>query len=85
MASHYGTTHQNVINCSSVDWKLLRDSLGLVRSVTLCPHYLAIADNKLVTLASLVKTWTPQQKVQCEIWLTEFKSVTCVQRRVRTE
>ncbi|GFS94101.1 hypothetical protein TNCV_3785861 [Trichonephila clavipes] len=29
--------------------------------------------------------WTPQQKVQSVFWLTEFISVTCAQRRVRTE
>ncbi|GFW17631.1 DUF4817 domain-containing protein [Trichonephila clavipes] len=29
--------------------------------------------------------WTPHQKVQCVLWLTEFKSVTRVQRRVRTK
>ncbi|GFT63642.1 uncharacterized protein TNCV_870791 [Trichonephila clavipes] len=29
--------------------------------------------------------WTPQQKVQCALWLTEFKLVTLVQRRVLTE
>ncbi|GFV76105.1 uncharacterized protein TNCV_4671941 [Trichonephila clavipes] len=48
-------------------------------------HYSVIADDKLFTLTSLVKTWTPQQKVQCVLWLTEFKSVTHVQRRVRTK
>ncbi|GFX82014.1 CLIP domain-containing protein [Trichonephila clavipes] len=31
-ASYYGTTRQNVINHSSVDWKPLREFLGLVRS-----------------------------------------------------
>ncbi|GFS82986.1 hypothetical protein TNCV_1568551 [Trichonephila clavipes] len=34
LAFFYGTTHQNVINCSSVDWKRLRDFLGVVRSAT---------------------------------------------------
>ncbi|GFX54786.1 hypothetical protein TNCV_2556721 [Trichonephila clavipes] len=29
--------------------------------------------------------WTPQQKVQGVLWLTEFKSVTRVQRRFQTE
>ncbi|GFT53150.1 aa_trans domain-containing protein [Trichonephila clavipes] len=43
-----------------------------------CTHYSAIADDKLFTLTSLVKTWTPQQKAQCALWLTEFKSVTLV-------
>ncbi|GFW82511.1 hypothetical protein TNCV_1794041 [Trichonephila clavipes] len=46
-------------------------------------HY--SADNKLVTLISLAKMWMPQQKVQCVLWLTEFKSVTLLFRRVRTE
>ncbi|GFT88364.1 hypothetical protein TNCV_5074591 [Trichonephila clavipes] len=32
IAFYYGTTHQNVMNCSPVDWKSLRDFLGLVRS-----------------------------------------------------
>ncbi|GFT40628.1 hypothetical protein TNCV_3008021 [Trichonephila clavipes] len=40
-----------------------------------CTHYSAITDDKLVTLTSLGKMWTPQQKVQCVLWLTEFKSV----------
>ncbi|GFX18096.1 uncharacterized protein TNCV_1577751 [Trichonephila clavipes] len=48
-------------------------------------HYSAIADDKLVTLISLVKMWPPQQKVQCVLWLTGFKSVKRVQRHVRTE
>ncbi|GFX64898.1 uncharacterized protein TNCV_450361 [Trichonephila clavipes] len=48
-------------------------------------HYSAIADNELVTLTSLVKMWTLQQKVQCVLWLTEFKSDTQVQLRVRKE
>ncbi|GFT31829.1 uncharacterized protein TNCV_2035601 [Trichonephila clavipes] len=50
-----------------------------------CAHYSAIADDKLVTLTSLVKTWTPLQKVQCVLWLTEFKSFTRKLRRVRAE
>ncbi|GFW12108.1 hypothetical protein TNCV_4531731 [Trichonephila clavipes] len=29
--------------------------------------------------------WTPQQKVQCVLWLTELKQVTRVPRSVRTE
>ncbi|GFX27472.1 uncharacterized protein TNCV_4995281 [Trichonephila clavipes] len=41
--------------------------------------------DKLVTLASLVKMQTLQQKVQCVLWLTKFKSATRVQQRVRTE
>ncbi|GFW47789.1 uncharacterized protein TNCV_2829771 [Trichonephila clavipes] len=80
MAYYRGTTHQNVINCSSVDWKTLRDFLDLVRSAAR-----AIADDKLFTLTSLAKMWTPQEKMQCVLWLTEFKSVTRVQRHVRTE
>ncbi|GFX16888.1 uncharacterized protein TNCV_2518661 [Trichonephila clavipes] len=51
----------------------------------MCAQYSAIADDKLVTQTSLVKKWTPQQKVQCVLWLAEFKSVTRVQRRVRTK
>ncbi|GFX38940.1 uncharacterized protein TNCV_747191 [Trichonephila clavipes] len=74
----YGATHQNVINCSSVDNKP-------IRAVRTCAHYSAIADDKLVTLTLLVELWTQQQKVQCVLWLTEFKSLTCVQRRFRTE
>ncbi|PRD30309.1 UNVERIFIED_CONTAM: hypothetical protein NCL1_26796 [Trichonephila clavipes] len=50
-----------------------------------CAHYSAIADDQLLTLTTLVKMWTLQQKMQCFLWLTEFKSVTRVQRRVRTE
>ncbi|GFV99204.1 uncharacterized protein TNCV_1511771 [Trichonephila clavipes] len=48
-------------------------------------YYSAIADDKLVTLTSLVKMWTPQQKVQCVLWLKEFKFFMRLQRRVRTE
>ncbi|GFV25115.1 uncharacterized protein TNCV_591811 [Trichonephila clavipes] len=48
-------------------------------------HYSAIADYKLVTQTSLAKMWMPQQKVQCVLWLTKFKSVTRVLRRIRTE
>ncbi|GFX75118.1 hypothetical protein TNCV_3170451 [Trichonephila clavipes] len=60
--THYnGTIHQRVINCSSVDWKSLRECLGLVPIGRKCMHYSAIADNKLVTLTSLVKMGTPQQ------------------------
>ncbi|GFV32185.1 uncharacterized protein TNCV_1674731 [Trichonephila clavipes] len=29
--------------------------------------------------------WLPQQEMQCVLWLTEFKSITRVHRRVRTE
>ncbi|GFS98966.1 uncharacterized protein TNCV_3896561 [Trichonephila clavipes] len=29
--------------------------------------------------------WTPEQMVQCVFWLTEFKSVALVQRRVQTK
>ncbi|GFU11945.1 uncharacterized protein TNCV_1484101 [Trichonephila clavipes] len=50
-----------------------------------CAHYSAVSDDKLVLLISLVKMWMPLQKVQCVLWLTEFKSVTRVQPRVRTE
>ncbi|GFV44631.1 hypothetical protein TNCV_1701911 [Trichonephila clavipes] len=32
MAYYYGTTHQNVTNCSSVDWKTLPEFWGPVRS-----------------------------------------------------
>ncbi|GFW21076.1 uncharacterized protein TNCV_2703161 [Trichonephila clavipes] len=48
-------------------------------------HYSAIADDELVTMPTLVKMWMPQQKVQRVLWLTEFKSVTFVQRRFRTQ
>ncbi|GFX51919.1 hypothetical protein TNCV_3063361 [Trichonephila clavipes] len=44
-----------------------------------------IVDNKLVTLTSQVKMWTPQQKVYCVLWFMEFKSVTRVQQRVQTQ
>ncbi|KAJ4448033.1 hypothetical protein ANN_10045 [Periplaneta americana] len=33
---------------------------------------------------AMVNMWTPQQKVQCVLWLAEEKSVTRVQHRVRT-
>ncbi|GFY26068.1 extracellular matrix protein FRAS1 [Trichonephila clavipes] len=32
MAYYYGTTHRNLINCPSMDFKTLRDFLGLVQS-----------------------------------------------------
>ncbi|GFW21143.1 uncharacterized protein TNCV_2703811 [Trichonephila clavipes] len=48
-------------------------------------HNSAIADDTLYTLTSLVKIRTQQQKVQCVLRLTEFKTVTCVQRNVQTE
>ncbi|KAJ4430220.1 hypothetical protein ANN_22431 [Periplaneta americana] len=32
---------------------------------------------------AMVSTWTPQQKVQCVLWLAEERSVTRVQRCVR--
>ncbi|GFU60986.1 hypothetical protein TNCV_2763541, partial [Trichonephila clavipes] len=32
MTYYYGTTHKNAINCSSMDWKTLREFLSLVRS-----------------------------------------------------
>ncbi|GFX43602.1 hypothetical protein TNCV_510511 [Trichonephila clavipes] len=46
---------------------------------------IADSDDKLVALTSLVKMWTLQQKAQCVFWLTEFNSVMCAQRHVRTE
>ncbi|GFT34601.1 uncharacterized protein TNCV_4125491 [Trichonephila clavipes] len=82
MAYYYGTTYQNVTTCSSVDWKTLQVSFGSSPIGRTCMHYSVIADDTLVTLTSLVKMWMPQQKV---LWLTEFKSVTRVQRRVPTE
>ncbi|GFX85307.1 uncharacterized protein TNCV_2675821 [Trichonephila clavipes] len=63
MAYYYRTTHQNVINYSSMDWKTLR----FLRSRPIgCSYtrYSAIADGKSFTLTSLVKMWTPQQKMQ---------------------
>ncbi|GFX97231.1 uncharacterized protein TNCV_557211 [Trichonephila clavipes] len=42
-------------------------------------------DDKLVKLNSLLQMFVPHQKVQCVLQLMEFKSVTVVQRRVRTE
>ncbi|GFT90684.1 uncharacterized protein TNCV_4074661 [Trichonephila clavipes] len=60
-------------HCHKSDWLLVR------------AFYSAIVDDKLVTLTSLVNMWTPEQKMQCVLWLTEFKSVTRVQRCVQTE
>ncbi|GFT31830.1 hypothetical protein TNCV_2035611 [Trichonephila clavipes] len=52
----------------------------------MCAHYSAIADHKLVTLTSLVKMRTPQQKVQCVLCLWSARNLNQrVQRRVRTE
>ncbi|GFU87864.1 uncharacterized protein TNCV_964201 [Trichonephila clavipes] len=50
-----------------------------------CAHYSAIADDKLVTLTSFVNMRKLQKKVQCILWLKEFKSVTRVQRSFRSE
>ncbi|GFW31544.1 hypothetical protein TNCV_4419791 [Trichonephila clavipes] len=49
MAYYYGTTLQNVINCSYRDCKTLRDFLGLVRSAAL-----DIADDKLVSSTEFI-------------------------------
>ncbi|GFV69758.1 uncharacterized protein TNCV_1349111 [Trichonephila clavipes] len=84
MAYYYETTHQNVIKCSSVDWKHLREFRSNPIGRT-CLHYSAVTDDKLATLTSLVKIWTPQQRMHYVLWFTKFKSITRVQRRVRTE
>ncbi|GFX45455.1 hypothetical protein TNCV_2739921 [Trichonephila clavipes] len=81
MAYGSRTTHQNVISCASGDSKPFRDFLSLLQSAARA----CIAEDKRVTLTSLVKFWTPQQKVQCVLLLTKFKLVTCVQCRVQTE
>ncbi|KAJ4430212.1 hypothetical protein ANN_22423 [Periplaneta americana] len=44
----------------------------------------AISWDHFVGQQGMVNMWTPQQKVQCVLWLAEEKSVTRVQRRVRT-
>ncbi|GFV03184.1 hypothetical protein TNCV_4017811 [Trichonephila clavipes] len=63
MAYYYGDTHQNVINSSSMDWNPLQDFLG--RTIGhMSVHYPAAADDKLFTLTSIVKMWTPQKKMQ---------------------
>ncbi|PRD31511.1 UNVERIFIED_CONTAM: hypothetical protein NCL1_23325 [Trichonephila clavipes] len=85
MAYYYGTTHQNVINCSSMDWKTLRNFFGSSPIDRMCTHYSEVADDKSFTLTLFVKIWKPQQKVLCTLWLTEFKSVTREQRGVRIE
>ncbi|GFT89945.1 uncharacterized protein TNCV_1666571 [Trichonephila clavipes] len=84
-AYYYGTTHQNVISSSLVDWKPFRDFFGSVPVGRTCAYFSAITYDKHVTLTSLVRMWTPQQKVQRVLWFTGFKSVTRVQRRVRIE
>ncbi|GFV81438.1 uncharacterized protein TNCV_51621 [Trichonephila clavipes] len=73
----------HVISLSSVPLKT--HHVGSSTISRTCAHYSAISDDKLVKLTSLVKMWTPQEKLQCILWLTEFKSVPCVQRRVRTQ
>ncbi|GFX81130.1 uncharacterized protein TNCV_1911221 [Trichonephila clavipes] len=51
----------------------------------MCVHYSTIADDERASLNSLIKMWMPQHKGQCILWLTEFESVSRVQRRVRME
>ncbi|GFT40085.1 hypothetical protein TNCV_2171031 [Trichonephila clavipes] len=85
MAYYYGTTHKNTINCSSVDWKTLRDFLGLVRSA---------ARARIIRQSQTINFYTDfiskgvdatEQKVRRILWLMEFNSVTRVQRHVRTK
>ncbi|GFU63941.1 uncharacterized protein TNCV_1939661 [Trichonephila clavipes] len=64
-------------------YKLLRVKSSSIGHM--CANFSAIADDKLVTLTSLVKMWKPQQKGHCVLWLTEFQAVTRVLRRIRTE
>ncbi|GFY35576.1 hypothetical protein TNCV_196761 [Trichonephila clavipes] len=59
MAYYYGTTQQNVINCSSKDWKTIQE-FGSSPIGSTCAPYSAIADDKLFTLTSLVQMWMPQ-------------------------
>ncbi|GFT25153.1 uncharacterized protein TNCV_180411 [Trichonephila clavipes] len=85
MAYYYGTTHQNH---NILFIRGLENSPKFFGSSTIgrtCAHYSANVDDKFVTLTSLENMWTPEQKVQCVLWLTEFKSVTRVQQCVRTE
>ncbi|GFY00170.1 uncharacterized protein TNCV_2835271 [Trichonephila clavipes] len=48
-------------------------------------YYSAVAEDKIITLTSLVKMWMSKQMVQCVLCLTELKPFTGVQWRVRTE
>ncbi|GFV51902.1 uncharacterized protein TNCV_1322551 [Trichonephila clavipes] len=85
MAYFCGATHQNRINCSLPRIGNLLRCFGSSPIGRTCAHYLAVADDKLVTLISSVKMRTPQQKAQCVLWLSEFRSVSRVLRRIRTE
>ncbi|GFX44548.1 hypothetical protein TNCV_4713741 [Trichonephila clavipes] len=80
---HYGTTNQNVINCSSVDWKPLRDFLGL-RS----PHVRALFGNrrrKTCYIDFISKGGRHSKRRSAYFCVTEFKPVLRVQRYVRIE
>ncbi|GFS57465.1 uncharacterized protein TNCV_1401491 [Trichonephila clavipes] len=60
MAYYYGTTHLDVTNCVSVDWKTFREFFGFSPIDRTCAHYSAITDDKLFTATSVVKMWVPQ-------------------------
>ncbi|GFV77425.1 uncharacterized protein TNCV_1069541 [Trichonephila clavipes] len=86
MACYYGTTHQNVINSPSVELETPPRFFGFNPIGRMCAHHSSIADDKLVTLTSLVNMRTPHQKVQCVLWLWCVRNLNQrVQRRVRTE
>ncbi|GFV63228.1 hypothetical protein TNCV_2662301 [Trichonephila clavipes] len=76
MAYYYGTTHQNVINCSSMDLKTLRffgsSPIGHLRRKTFYTDFISKDVN--ATVKGGVRTF-----------VTEFRPVTHIQRRVRTE
>ncbi|KAJ4444489.1 hypothetical protein ANN_06281 [Periplaneta americana] len=43
----------------------------------------SVAESRVAGEHAMVNMWTPQQKVQCVLWLAEEKSVTRVQHSVR--
>ncbi|GFX53664.1 hypothetical protein TNCV_1596101 [Trichonephila clavipes] len=82
MAYHYETTHHNVINGSSMDWKTLRDCLGLVRSAA---RARIIRQSQRITFYTdfTNKEENAAVKDTVRTFVKEFHSVTRVQRHVR--
>ncbi|GFX06906.1 hypothetical protein TNCV_1202211 [Trichonephila clavipes] len=91
MAYNYETTYQNVINCSSMDWKTLRNFSGLVRSAACARiirqsqtinflHYFHCKDVDH-TVKGAMRTLVKGSLAVS----TLVRSVTRVQRCVRTE
>ncbi|GFW69989.1 hypothetical protein TNCV_1404421 [Trichonephila clavipes] len=68
MAHCYGTTLQNVTNCSSMDWKTLRDCSGLVRTAARERIIRHSHKRYIFSLTLLEKMWTPH----CQVIYSQF-------------